>query len=174
MPNERAHASLRNTRPTWTDGIWSDGPACAHRIALVSGYFNPVHVGHLRLFEEAAILAQHLIVIVNNDSQQLMKKGRVISRLADRLEIVKAFRVVDGAIPAVDADLTVQQTLEALRLALPLAHLLFANGGDCSEAQVVAEAPLCARLDIEMVFGVGGTQKADSSSRINADLEAES
>jgi cytidyltransferase-like protein len=150
----------------------NDFPAssAALRISIVSGYFNPIHVGHLRMMEAAAEMADRLIVIVNNDEQQIMKKGRVIIPLDERLEIVRAMRIVDEAIPAIDGDATVKQTLASIRERYPAASLTFANGGDRSDPSAVAEAELCQKLEIDLKLGVGGVEKADSSSRINTAL----
>jgi len=141
--------------------------------SIVSGYFNPLHVGHLRMMEAARSLTGRLIVIVNNDKQQLMKKGRIIIPSNDRIEIVSALKVVDEAVEAVDDDSTVQLTLRSLRERYPQARLVFANGGDRSQVSAVAEGPLCKALDIELALGVGGTEKADASSRINSALGCE-
>jgi cytidyltransferase-like protein len=140
------------------------------RISIVSGYFNPLHVGHIRMMEAAAETADRLVVIVNNDEQQVMKKGRIITPLDDRLEIVRALRIVDEAVAAIDEDATVKQTLASLRERYPSASLTFANGGDRSATSVIAEAEVCETLGIALQLGVGGTEKADSSSRINAAL----
>ncbi len=122
------------------------------------------------MMEAAAEMGDRLIVIVNNDEQQIMKKGRIITPLDDRLEIVRALRIVDEAVPALDEDATVKKTLASLRERFPAASLTFANGGDRSEPSAVAEAELCETLGIELKLGVGGCEKADSSSRINAAL----
>jgi cytidyltransferase-like protein len=148
----------------------SGASSAALRISIVSGYFNPLHVGHIRMMQAAAEMGDRLLVIVNNDEQQIMKKGRVITPLDDRLEIVRALRIVDEAIPAVDGDATVKETLASIRHRYPSASLTFANGGDRSDPSVVAEAKLCEALGIDLKLGVGGVEKADSSSRINAAL----
>jgi cytidyltransferase-like protein len=142
------------------------------RASIVSGYFNPLHVGHLRMMEAARSLAGRLIVIVNNDAQQMMKKGRIIVPLADRMEIVLALRVTDEAVAAVDDDASVKRTLRAIREKYPDVELIFANGGDRSSAANVSEAQLCEELGIALRFGVGGEEKADSSTRINDALTA--
>jgi glycerol-3-phosphate cytidylyltransferase/D-beta-D-heptose 7-phosphate kinase/D-beta-D-heptose 1-phosphate adenosyltransferase len=139
-------------------------------ISIVSGYFNPLHIGHLRMMEAARELGDRLFVIVNNDKQQLLKKGHIIMPLHDRLEIVQALRLVDEALPAEDEDSTVKQTLTSLRRRFPGERLIFANGGDRSEVKRVAESAVCESLDIDLVLGVGGIEKADSSSRINQAL----
>jgi cytidyltransferase-like protein len=140
------------------------------RASIVSGYFNPLHVGHLRMMEAARIATGHLIVIVNNDAQQMMKKGRIILPLEDRLEIVRALRVTDEALAAVDEDSSVKRTLRAIREKYPQTALIFANGGDRSSAARISEADVCQELGIEMRFGIGGEDKADSSTRIVAAL----
>lgn len=122
------------------------------------------------MMEAAAEMADRLIVIVNNDEQQMIKKGRIITPLGDRLEIVRALRIVDEAVPAIDQDGTVKQTLALLRERYPAASLTFANGGDRSTTSAIAEADVCAALGIGLKLGVGGSEKADSSSRINAAL----
>lgn len=119
----------------------------------------------------ARALADRLLVLVNNDEQQLLKKGKIIQPIEDRLEIIRALRIVDEALPTVDTDPTVRETLSAVRAAYPDAVLIFANGGDRNRPQDVAEFAICQELDVELAFGVGGEHKADASSRINALLE---
>jgi len=143
------------------------------RAAIVSGYFNPLHVGHLDMMEAARRLGDALIVIVNNDQQQLAKKGQIITAELDRLRIVAALRITDAALVAVDEDGSVAASLAAIHAAYPGVELVFCNGGDRSpggDPVPSAEAEVCARLGIEMAWGVGGETKADSSTRINAAL----
>jgi cytidyltransferase-like protein len=143
------------------------------RASIVSGYFNPLHVGHLRMMEAARALTGHLIVIVNNDAQQMLKKGRIILSLGDRLEIVQALRVTDEAVAAVDDDATVKRTLRMIREKYPQTVLVFANGGDRSSVVRISEASVCEELGIELRFGVGGEEKADSSTRFITALTGE-
>lgn len=142
------------------------------KVAVVSGYFNPIHIGHLRMIKAAAELAPHLVVIVNNDRQQLLKKGRILMTEDDRLAIVAELRCVDEAFVAVDDDPTVVASLRRVRELHPDAELLFCNGGDRSSAGDVpsAETLLVDEIGLQMVYGVGGEAKADSSSRINEEL----
>ena len=139
------------------------------RAAIVSGYFNPLHIGHLQMMEDARDLGDgFLIVIVNNDAQQELKKGKVIFDEATRLRLVEALRVVDDAFVAVDTDGSVTESLRAVREAYPSTHLVFCNGGDRRDpnAMPTNESAVCAELGIEMAFGVGGDEKADSSTRV--------
>lgn len=140
--------------------------------AIVSGYFSPIHVGHLDMIEGAAQLADEVFVIVNNNAQQEMKKGKVIIDEADRLRIVEALERVDFAMIAVDTDRTVSASLVAIAERFADHKLIFANGGD-RIPDFVPEAEACEAHNIEMAFGVGGDQKADSSSRINVELGLE-
>ncbi|MEM7339884.1 MAG: adenylyltransferase/cytidyltransferase family protein [Actinomycetota bacterium] len=140
--------------------------------AIVSGFFSPLHEGHLDMIEAAAALADTLVVIVNNNEQQLLKKGQIIMDEQVRLRIVSALRVVDDAFIAVDDDRTVCASLALVAQKYPDHHLIFANGGDRVPG-FVPEEPVCEEYGIEMVFGVGGTEKADSSTRINMALGIE-
>ena len=78
---------------------------------VVSGGFDPIHVGHLRMFKEASELAPKLIVIVNNDNFLIEKKGYVFMPSTERLEIIEGFGVVDMVVESIDKDLTVCETL---------------------------------------------------------------
>lgn len=138
------------------------------KITIVSGYFNPLHGGHLDYFEGAAALGgDKLIVIVNNDVQQHLKKGKVILDEQNRLRLVGALRSVDEVFLSIDNDPSVARSLEAIAKAHPDDELTFANGGDRDSAKVTPETPVCEKYGIKMVFDAGGTVKADSSTRIN-------
>jgi cytidyltransferase-like protein len=148
-------------------------PDSVRRAAIVSGYFNPLHIGHLDMMEAARGMADALVVIVNNDRQQLLKKGKVIMTEVDRLRIVRALRVADAALVAVDEDGSVAASLAIIQAAYPDIELTFCNGGDRSpdgDPVPTAESGVCDRLGITMTWGVGGEAKADSSSRINEAL----
>lgn len=128
-------------------------------VVAVSGYFNPLHVGHLRFIHAASQLGDRLVVIVNNDRQVALKGSCPFMPEEDRLAIVAALRDVDRAVLSIDADRSVRATLEALR------PDVFANGGDADEASCL-EQEVCDRLGIRTVFGVGGREKVESSSRL--------
>lgn len=141
---------------------------------IVSGYFNPLHGGHLDMFEEARKLGDSLLVIVNNDEQALQKKGRIILDETNRVRLVKALSVVDEVTVSADKDRTVCQTLANVRKAYPNDELIFANGGDRDGERAIPETQVCKSLNIEMVFGVGSQKvvKRDSSTRIISEMEA--
>ncbi len=140
------------------------------KVVIVSGFFNPLHGGHLDMIEEAAKLGDRLIVIVNNDKQQVEKKGKVILAETNRARLLRALRVVDEVFIAIDDDMTVIQSLAFLASQYPDDELVFANGGDRDSTKVVPETEVCQENNIEMLFGVGGVRKADSSTRINQAL----
>lgn len=137
---------------------------------IVSGFFNPLHGGHLDMIEAAAGLGDKLIVIVNNDNQQRLKKGKVILDEQNRLRLIKALSIVDEVVLAVDQGPPVIETLKLLAEHYPKDELIFANGGDRVSDKVTPEAEICSQLGITMVYGVGGNTKADSSTRINQAL----
>jgi len=137
------------------------------KTVIVSGYFNPLHGGHLDMIEAAAKLGDHLIVIVNNDKQQVLKKGKIILDEKNRLRLMRALKGVDQVVLSIDEDPTIIKTLEMVAEQHPGDELIFANGGDRDSAKEVPESDVCERYNIEMVFDAGGTEKADSSTRIN-------
>ena len=140
---------------------------------IVSGYFSPLHIGHLDMIEQGARMGDKLIVIVNNNEQQVGKKGKVIIDEQDRLRIVLALRDVDEAFIAIDDDRTVRESLRQVAQKFSDYDLIFANGGDRKDGEVVPETETCEEFDIRMVFGTGGTEKADSSTRINMEMGLE-
>lgn len=140
------------------------------KVVIVSGYFNPLHGGHLDMIEAAAKMGDRLIVVVNNDEQQVVKKGKVILQETNRARLLRALRVVDEVIISIDKDQTQIATLEFIASQYPSDELVFANGGDRDSEKAIPEADVCHRYGIELVFGVGGDNKADSSTRINQAL----
>jgi len=142
-------------------------------LVIVSGYFSPLHCGHLDYLEAGASLGDRLIVIVNNDLQQKKKKGKVILPQQDRLRIVKALSIVDEACVAIDDDSSVKKTIESIALKNQQFNLMFANGGDRNQPSDIPEVDVCKEHEIQLIFGVGGSMKRDSSTRINTELGIE-
>lgn len=124
----------------------------------VSGYFTVLHKGHVKLFEDAKALGTHLTVIVNNNNQQIKKKGKLIHDAEDIKYIIQNLGMVDEAVVSIDKD---GSQCETLRMLNPD---IFANGGDRDRANV-PETPVCDELNIKMVDNVGGG-KINSSSDI--------
>jgi len=141
------------------------------KIVIVSGFFNPLHGGHLDMIEGAKQLGEYLIVIVNNDVQQVMKKDKIILTEQNRVRLLQALKFVDEVMVSLDTtDPSVIKTLEAIAQKYPNDSLVFANGGDRDSEKAISEANVCRQYNIAMVFGVGGNNKADSSTRINQAL----
>ena len=140
------------------------------KVVIISGFFNPLHGGHLDMVEEGARLGDRLVVIVNNDVQQEIKKGKIILDERNRLRLISALKFVDDAVLSIDQDPSVSETLRLIAKEHPNDELIFANGGDRDSDKVAPEATVCHELGIEMIYGVGGDTKADSSTRINQAL----
>lgn len=143
------------------------------RASIVSGYFSPLHEGHLDLFEEAKSHTGYLIVVVNNDRQQILKKGRLIQSEMPRSRIISALRIVDATYVAVEDGPGIDGSFDVIRKDYPDTDLEFCNGGDRKDHGMVPAEEIAAaeRNRITMVFGVGGFDKADSSTRILASME---
>ena len=131
---------------------------------VVSGGFDPIHIGHLRMFKKASELASKLIVIVNNDNFLTEKKGYVFMSIEERLEIIEGFGVVDMVVESIDKDLTVCETLQWL--AKEENVKIFANGGDRNDTDAIPEADVCRKNKIAMKFNVGGGKIQSSSSLV--------
>lgn len=135
-------------------------------LVMVSGYFNPLHVGHLKMLNDAKRLGNKLVVIVNNDEQVLLKGSTIFMNERDRLEIIKNLSSVDYAIVALDEDGTVCKMLSFIK------PDIFANGGDVN-ADNCKEEKLCKKLGIKTIYGVGGTDKIQSSSSLLNNLKSQ-
>lgn len=140
------------------------------KIVIVSGFFNPLHGGHLDMIEAARKLGDKLIVLVDNDQQQVIKKGKIILPEANRLRLMRALRAVDEAYVSIGDEPGQVKSLEMLVAKYPHDQLVFGNGGDRKDEGDIIEADFCGQHNITMAFGVGGNEKADSSTRINQAL----
>ncbi len=132
-------------------------------IVAVSGYFNPLHVGHLEMMEKAKELGDYLVVIVNNDHQVKLKGSVPFLNQEDRIKIISAIRWVDKVFLSIDKDKTVCRSLARVK------PNIFAQGGDRNTGNI-PEAGICRRLGIKMVDGLGG--KIRSSSTLIAQAAA--
>lgn len=137
---------------------------------ILSGYFNPLHGGHLDMIEAAAKMGDYLIVSVNNDVQQVLKKGKIIVDQDTRLRLISALRDVDEAILTIDQDPTQIKTLRYIAEKYPDDELVFANDGDRDSVKAIPETDICNELGIALAFNISGKGKVDSSTRINQAL----
>jgi D-beta-D-heptose 7-phosphate kinase/D-beta-D-heptose 1-phosphate adenosyltransferase len=121
----------------------------------ISGYFDPIHVGHLDYIELSKKLGDYLIVIINNNNQCKLKKGKSFMDEKDRMKIVSSIQWVDEVYLSIDQDKTVCKSLEALK------PDIFTNGGDRHNKEI-PEAVVCRKYGIELLDGMG--KKIRSSS----------
>ena len=121
----------------------------------VSGYFDPIHIGHLEYLKLAKKLGGKLVVIVNNNHQCVLKKGKPFMDEDDRVKIVRSLKMVDEVFLSIDYDKTVCASLESLK------PDVFANGGDRSTKEV-PESSICKKYNIEMIDGVGDKIRSSS------------
>jgi cytidyltransferase-like protein len=133
------------------------------RVVITSGYFNPLHIGHINLIREAKKLGDFLVVIVNNDEQVKIKGSTPFMPEQERIEIVKALRYADDVVLAIDEDGTVAKSLEMVAKKHP-GILFFAKGGDRNAGNIPEnEKRACEEFKIEIINSVGG-DKVQSSS----------
>lgn len=133
------------------------------KIVVVSGGWDPIHIGHIRLFHEAKKLGDKLIVIINNDNWLRKKKGFVFMPQEERKEVIEAIRGVDEVVltehlPEPE-DMSVCAELKRIR-----PHI-FANGGDRKEDNI-PEVVVCRQMECNLVFNIGRGGKVQSSSQL--------
>jgi|TARA_B110000211_G_scaffold226811_1_gene280836 cytidyltransferase-like protein len=129
---------------------------------IVSGYFNPIHKGHLEYFNTAKALTDELFVIVNNDHQRALKGSKEFQQEEERMIIVSNIKAVDLAILSVDTDRTVCKTIEKIAKEFGTTYdLAFANGGDQNN-DTIPEKSICETMGIQLLDGLG--DKIQSSS----------
>jgi D-beta-D-heptose 7-phosphate kinase/D-beta-D-heptose 1-phosphate adenosyltransferase len=129
---------------------------------IVSGYFNPLHKGHLDLFKKAKSLGDKLCVIVNSDFQRVLKGSKPFMDENERLIIIQSIKYVDYALISNDRDKTQCYTLQQFHdMFSDKYDLAFANGGDQNN-DTISERDVCERLGIELLDGLG--DKIQSSS----------
>jgi len=130
-------------------------------VVAVSGGFDPIHIGHVRMFMRAKKMGDKLIVILNNDNWLMKKKGYVFMPEKERIEVLKAIGCVDKVVltkhPPNPADMSVCAELNKLK-----PHV-FANGGD-RKLDNIPEVAVCNKINCKMVFNVGRGGKVQSSS----------
>jgi cytidyltransferase-like protein len=139
-------------------------------IVLVTGGFDPVHSGHIAYLKAARDLGDHLVVGVNSDAWLVRKKGRAFMSWSERAEIIENLRCVDEVIEFDDWDGSACHAIRTVRERYPDADIIFANGGDRTVDNIPEQAVVDPRLEFR--FGVGGTDKKNSSSWILEDWKA--
>ena len=129
---------------------------------IVSGYFNPIHKGHIEYFNNAKVMADELFVIVNNDFQRELKGSKKFQEEEERLIIVGNIKAVDKVFLSIDQDRTVCETIKKIATDFGAIYELgFANGGDQNN-ETIPEQPVCEEMKIALIDGLG--DKIQSSS----------
>ena len=132
------------------------------KAVIVSGYFNPIHKGHLEYLNKAKLLADELFVIVNNDHQRALKGSKEFQLEEERMLIVSNLKAVNKTILSIDTDRTVCATIEEIAKDFAETYdLAFANGGDQNN-DTIPERPICEKMGIALLDGLG--DKIQSSS----------
>jgi cytidyltransferase-like protein len=136
---------------------------------IVSGYFNPIHKGHLEYFNNAKAIADKLFVIVNNDHQRGLKGSKEFQDEKERMIIVSNIKAVDKAILSIDTDRTVCATIKMIAEQFGSEFELgFANGGDQNN-DTIPERAVCEEMNVMLIDGLG--DKIQSSSWLLKKLE---
>ena len=125
------------------------------KVVAISGYFDPIHVGHLEYINIAKKLGDKLVVIVNNNYQCELKKGKPFMDEKDRVTIVSNLKNVDEVFLSIDKDKTVCASLEKIK------PDIFANGGDRKNYEI-PESVICKKYDIKIIDGLGDKIRSSS------------
>lgn len=123
------------------------------KIGIVSGYFNPLHYGHIEYINEAKKHSEKLICIINNDHQVTIKGSKPFMDADHRAKILHNLKSVDEVFISIDTDKTVRNSIVALRNTHPGADLAFFNSGDRKGPNVdLSESDICREHSIEVVI----------------------
>jgi cytidyltransferase-like protein len=129
---------------------------------IVSGYFNPIHKGHIEYFQNAKTKGDELFVIINNDLQRALKGSKEFQDEKERVFIVENLQLVDKCFLSIDKDRTVVESIKMIFNEYGKEYQLsFANGGDQNN-HTIPERPICEELGIDLIDGLG--DKIQSSS----------
>ncbi|MBO7244899.1 MAG: adenylyltransferase/cytidyltransferase family protein [Alphaproteobacteria bacterium] len=132
---------------------------------IVSGGFDPIHEGHIEMIKSSAKASDGVIILANSDEWLIRKKGKNFYQMKTRLAILENLKGVVDVIEFDDSDDSASDGIRKARAKYPNEKLVFANGGDRGKDNIREDA-VCEELNVEKVFGVGGDNKANSSSWI--------
>lgn len=138
------------------------------KIVIATGGFDPVHSGHIKYLQAARLHGDKLVVGLNSDAWLERKKGRPFMPFAERRAVLEGLRCVDEVVSFDDTDNSAVQLLESVQRSYSYAEIIFVNGGDRTADNI----PEMSVKDILFKFGVGGEDKANSSSWILEEWKA--
>lgn len=133
-----------------------------NKVVLVTGGFDPLHLGHIEYFRAARQLGTMLVVGVNSDAWLTRKKGQAFMPIKDRVAIIENLRMVDHCVLFDDDDDSAVEAIRNVKMMYPNSQIIFANGGDRTAKNI----PEMSESGVEFVFGVGGKDKKNSSSEL--------
>ncbi len=133
------------------------------KIIVNSGYYDPIHIGHIECLKLSKALGDKLVVILNNDEQCTLKKGKPFMKQEERVEILRAIKYVDEIFLSVDNDKSVCKSIKAIAKKYKDNEIIFAKGGDRFSYEI-PEAKICKELGIRIVDNLG--KKIQSSSNL--------
>ncbi|KKP85779.1 hypothetical protein A3B84_00905 [Candidatus Nomurabacteria bacterium RIFCSPHIGHO2_02_FULL_35_13] len=156
---------MKNKNNPTTRAKLSTGRGKQKRVVMVSGGFDPIHIGHVRMFEEAKKLGDELVVVINNDNWLKLKKGYAFMPERERKEIIEAFKAVDRVVLSGHKkntkDISISKELRAVR-----PHI-FAKGGDRHCGNIpTPEVLVCNEIGCKIVNDIGFGGKVQSSSKL--------
>ncbi len=135
------------------------------KIIITSGYFDPVHKGHIECFKLSKEIGGRLIVILNNDQQTILKKGKSFMNQEERKTILEAIKYIDQVFLSIDKDKTVVKSIEAIAKKYPSREIIFTKGGDrLKNLGNIPEAKICEKYNIKIIDNLGA--KIQSSSQL--------
>ncbi len=133
------------------------------KIIIASGYFDPMHIGHIEYLKLAKSLGGKLVVILNNDKQAVLKKGKAFMPQEERKIILGALKFVDEIFLSIDGDKSVCKSIKEIAEKYRGKEIIFSKGGDRFTHEI-PEAKICRELKIEIIDGLG--KKIQSSSNL--------
>ncbi len=133
-------------------------------IALVSGGFDPVHIGHLKMFQDAKRISEKVVLLLNNDEWLKKKKGKPFMDQNQRKEILSEFKSISEVIIQTSSEPSSSSAIEEFVKENQNKSICYCNGGDRSNIKNIREYEICKKLNVDLKFGIGGDNKIESSS----------
>ena len=152
--------------------VWVNKEDWINNVIILSGGFDPVHKGHIRMFREAANLGHQVIVGLNSDTWLTRKKGKPFMKWDERAEILESCKFVNQVLPMDDSDDTASDIIRQVANLYKNqdVNIYFANGGDRKKGNV-PELDVCKNLNVVMLWGIGGGKIQSSSWLINGEKD---